>query len=216
MPKGTRAVAKVPRTRLFASAPHADGFFSLLHVPGASLALTLTLTRSCKLLPGHALGPSARFTVVCPRQPRDLRSIVAAHRIPLRERRRSRRAPHRSGLDVPYMFLRRASIRDTGNYVKTVHDFVNGHDSERHCASTACRVPTSPLRATSRQQAVSDEALLSFREADRGLLASMLRLRGYACRTPCGPGTDGVESGQATVARLAPANSQAKDQGETP
>jgi hypothetical protein len=149
-------VLKIRASRVFAA--HGQWSSSLLAEPAADEALRQRSARGwvfqfapcpkgvtvadadplCKLLPGHALGPPVRFTVVCPRQPRDLRSvlgtwdpsafgagIVAAHRIPLRERRRSRRAPHRSGMDVMCMFLRLPSICQRRNYVKSVHDFVN-------------------------------------------------------------------------------------------
>src|SRR5262245_59546599 len=86
--EGTRQKQK-PRTQIVACVPHADGLCGLLHVPGASLALTLT--RSCELSPGHALGPSARCYRRLPpsaltvfsdlRRPE--RGIVAATRIPL-------------------------------------------------------------------------------------------------------------------------------------
>jgi hypothetical protein len=70
------------------------------------LSLAPTRPRSCELSPGHALGPSARRAGVCPRpRPEDplLNTVRVRHRSghphPVAtSRRRSRRAPYRSGM----------------------------------------------------------------------------------------------------------------------
>ena len=73
------------------------------------LSLALTRPRSCELSPGHALGPSARRAGVCPRPPRGSspRHGQGRHRSghphPVAtSRRRSRRAPYRSGMADKY------------------------------------------------------------------------------------------------------------------
>ena len=71
------------------------------------LSLAPTRPRSCELSPGHALGPSARLAGVCPCPLSQGSAILTASKVRHRSghphpaatyRRRSRRAPHRSGM----------------------------------------------------------------------------------------------------------------------
>ena len=52
-----------PQNTGVACVPHANGFFGLLHVP-RNCRSRRHVPGSCKLLPGHALGPSARLVGV--------------------------------------------------------------------------------------------------------------------------------------------------------
>ena len=52
-----------PQNTGVACVPHANGFFGLLHVP-RNRHSRWRVPGSCKLLPGHALGPSARLVGV--------------------------------------------------------------------------------------------------------------------------------------------------------
>ena len=56
-----------PGSRYFACVPHAMDFAACCMSQEASLLPTLS--RSCELSPGHALGPSARIVGICPPAP---------------------------------------------------------------------------------------------------------------------------------------------------
>ena len=74
----------------------------------------LTRPRSCKLLPGHALGPSARLPGLA-HAPRHMGPARCGHRSPLPVTiRHSRRAPYRSGMAaVDQMRARRSIVLGT-------------------------------------------------------------------------------------------------------
>jgi hypothetical protein len=104
---------KQPRKQIFACVPHANGFFGLLHVPG--VVTCADAPRSCELSPGHALGPSARRAGVGPRTVQGPQSLTwhkvrhrSGHPHPVAtSRRRSRRAPYRSGMAGTIIVLSR-------------------------------------------------------------------------------------------------------------
>jgi len=60
---GPAAKLNRPQNTGLACVPHANGFVGLLHVP-RNCRCRRHLPGSCKLLPGHALGPSARLVGV--------------------------------------------------------------------------------------------------------------------------------------------------------
>ena len=96
----------------------ARGWILRLAACSQGLSLAPTRPRPCELSPGHALGPSARRAGVClrptarisdprtcPRGPTSLRPPHPAATF----RRRSRRAPHRSGMAATILVLQRRS-----------------------------------------------------------------------------------------------------------